>query len=193
MRNEGIDEIVPSPRGAISQPLETENLADAIIPRGNQEANTRFPHTYLPAGVEVEDVDEMVAPHRAPLPQRHDHGSGLREHAEGSEYRTRTGDLRQSNPKPTSPKNAGEIASRLEALTASSSSTHNNVTTPARMRVDLKANSSLPPIYQADGPEMEDVDEGVAPRRIPLTLQSDGAGPKKNSDKSGRDVRALSA
>jgi hypothetical protein len=131
----------------------------------------------------------MVAPHRAPVPQSHDRGTGLREHAEGSEYRTRIGDLRQSNPRSTPPKNAADITSRLEALT--SSSTHDNVITTAEKQVDPTADSSVSPIYQATGSELEDVDESFAPHRIPFTPRRDGSQTKKNPEKSGRNVCAV--
>jgi hypothetical protein len=194
MRNEDMEEIVTLPRGAPTSPpvphLEADNVADAVIAQVNQDAKTAFSPA---ARVAMEDVDEIVARHHTPHLQRYDHGTGSKEHAEVFGYDMRTGDLRPTDPIPTFTKNAGDTKPGLDALAVPSGSTRYDIATSAGMRVNPMRNSSLLPIYQTAEPKMEDVDDIVPPHRMPLTPQSDGPGPKKNSDGSGRNVCALSA
>jgi hypothetical protein len=181
MGNEDMDEVIESPHGPLTvsptSHLETQNVAGTVTTQVNQKAKTLFPPTYPAPRI------EMVTPD--PFAQQHYHAK------EGSGHGIYTGDPRQSVSKSNFPQNSGSFNSRFEALAVPSASSHDNTTTSAWAQVDRIANSSLLPIYQATGSEMENVDESVAPHRIPFTPRRDGSQTKKNPEKSGRDVRAV--
>ena len=182
MGNEDMDEIIASPGGASTASptshLEIQDVPSVVTARVKREAKTLFPPTYPAPAVEMEDEDEVVAPHRSPLAQQH---YRAKYHAEGSRQ------ARQSYSESNFPKNVGDVMSRIGPLAAPSASSQDNIITPSRTQADRIANSSLLPI----GPEMESVDWSVVPHSTPFAPQSDGSRTKKYPKKSGRDVRVV--